>query len=333
MAMRRRDFIVGFGVVAASLLSSPLAARAQQATPVVGILNSGGPNPYGGMNKALVQGMGDAGFIEGRHIRVEERFANGQYERVAELAAELARIPVAVLAVPAGDAAALAAKKTVPATVPIVFIVGGDPIRAGLVSSLNRPGGNATGVNIFTSVLAAKRLELLRDLVPKGKLFGALVNPDNANAQVDTRNLSESSRTLGQEVLILQARTAEDIDRAFVSFAEQHKVAAVMVNSDPYFLNQRDQMAALAARYFLPAIYSVREHVVAGGLISYGIDLTHAYYQVGVVAGRILKGEKVSDIPVEQPTKFQMVLNLKTARALGLEVPESIVVRTNEVLE
>src|SRR5262245_44006693 len=328
--MRRREFITLLG---GAVAASPFTAHAQQLPmPVVGILNSGGPNPYGGMNKALIRALNEAGFIEGRHIKVEERFANGRYERVRELAVELGRIPVAVLAVPAGDAAAIATKQVTP-TIPIVFIVGGDPVRSGLVSSLNRPSGNATGVNIFTSVLAAKRLELLRDLVPKGGLFGALVNPDNANAQIDSRNLSEAGRALGQEVVILQARSAEDIDRAFVAFAEQHRVVAVMVNSDPYFLNQQDQLATLAAQHLLPAIYSVREHVVAGGLISYGVDLTQAYYQVGVVVGRILKGERPSDIPVEQPTKFQMVLNLKTARALGLEVPPSVVVRADEVIE
>jgi len=329
LGVRRREFVIALGGAA----SWPLAAYAQRAMPVVGILNSGGANPYGLMNKALIRGLAEAGFVEGRNVKFEERFADGHYERVAELAAELAGMPVAVLAVPAGDAAALAAKKTVPATIPIVFIVGGDPVRSGLVSGLNRPGGNATGVNIFTSVLAAKRLELLRDLVPKGELFGVLVNPDNANAQVDIQNLNESSNALRQKLVIRQARTEQDIDQAFVAFAEEHKVAAVMVNSDPYFLNQRDQLARLAGQYLLPAIYSVREHVLAGGLISYGIDLTHAYYQVGVVAGRILKGEKVSDIPVEQPTKFQMVLNLKAARTLGLDVPPSIVVRTNEVLD
>jgi ABC-type uncharacterized transport system substrate-binding protein len=237
-----------------------------------------------------------------------------------------------LLAVPAGDTAAAVAKR-VTSTIPVVFIIGGDPVKNGLVASLNRPGGNLTGVTIFTLVLAEKRLELLRDLVPKGRLFGVLVNPSNVNAESDMRILSEAGRRLGLDVAVLQARTEDEIDRAFAAFAEQHKVAAVLVNGDPYFVNRRDQLAALAARYSLPAIYALREHAVAGGLISYGTDLTQAYHQVGVLAGRILKGEKPGDIPVEQPTKFQMVVNLKAAKALGLDVPASILVRADEVIE
>jgi putative ABC transport system substrate-binding protein len=329
--MQRRDFITLLGGATASL-TAPAAARAQQTLRVVGILNSGGTNPYAAMNKALMRGISEAGYTEGRHVRYVELFAQGQYERLPELAAELVRIPVDILASPGGDAAALAAKRAT-STIPIVFIVGGDPVRSGLVASLNRPGGNVSGINIFTSVLAVKRLELLRDLVPKGGLFGVLINPDNANAQADMRDLREAGGALGLPVEILQARSIEDIDRAFAAFAVQHKVTAVLVNSDPFFLNRRDQLAGLAARHSLPAIYSLREHAVAGGLITYGTDLTGAYHQIGVVAGRILKGEKPADIPVEQPTKFQMVVNLKTARELGLEVPPTIVVRADEVIE
>jgi putative ABC transport system substrate-binding protein len=327
--MRRRDFIIGIAGSAAW----PLGARAQQqpAVPFVGILNSGGTNPYAVMNKALVRGITEAGFAEGRHFSIVERFANGQFERLPELAAELVRMPVALLAVPAGDTAARVAKQAT-STTPVVFIVGGDPVQSGLVASLNRPGGNLTGVTIFTLVLAEKRLELLRDLVPNGRLFGVLINPANINAQNDTRILTEASRKLGLDIALQRASTADDIDRAFAAFAEQ-KVAAVLVHSDPYFVNRRDQLAALAARYSLPASYGLREHTLAGGLISYGTDLTQAYHQVGVLAGRILKGEKPADIPVEQPTKIQLVVNLKAAKALGLDVPGSILVRADEVIE
>ena len=314
--MRRREFLGVLGGAAAW----PLAARAQQpAISVVGILNSGGTDPYAVMNKALVRGITEAGFVEGRHFRIVERFANGQFERLPELAAELVRMPVALLAVPAGDTAARVAKQAT-STIPVVFIVGGDPVQSGLVAGLNRPGGNLTGVTIFTLVLAEKRLELLRDLVPKGRLFGVLTNPANVNAKNDTRTLTEAGRKLGLDIMLQLASTADEIDRAFAAFAEQN-VAAALVNGDPFFVNRRDQLAALAARYSLPATYALREHAVAGGLISYGTDLTQAYHQVGVLAGRILRGEKAADMPVEQPTKFQLVVNLKTAKTIGMDVP------------
>jgi putative ABC transport system substrate-binding protein len=327
--MKRREFL---GVVGGAAAAWPLAASAQPTVQVVGILNSGGADPYALMNKALVRGISEAGFAEGRQFRVEERFANGQFERLQDLAAELVRIPVALLAVPAGETAALVAKRAT-STIPVVFMVGGDPVKAGLVASLNRPGGNVTGITIFTLVLAEKRLELLRELVPSGRLFGVLLNPNNANTENDMRTLPAAGRKLGLDEAILLAKTADEIEQAFASFADKHKVTAVLVNSDPYFVNRREQIAALAARYSLPAIYSLREHAVAGGLISYGADLTQGYHQVGVLAGRILKGEKPGYIPVEQPTKLQMVINLKTAKALGLDVPESILVRADEVIE
>jgi putative ABC transport system substrate-binding protein len=327
--VKRREFIT---LLSGGAAAWPLAARAQQPPmPIVGILNSGGTNPYAVMNKALVRGITEAGFAEGRHFLVEERFGHGQFERLPELAAELVRIRISLLAVPAGDTAARVAKQAT-STIPVVFIIGGDPVQSGLIASLNRPGGNLTGVTIFTLVLAEKRLELLRDLVPNGRLFGVLINPANINAQNDTRILTEAARKLGLDIALQQASTPDDIDRAFAAFAEQ-KVAAVLVHSDPYFVNRRDQLAALAARYSLPASYGLREHTVAGGLISYGTDLTQAYHQVGVLAGRILKGEKPGDIPVEQPTKIQLVVNLKTAKALGIDVPASIQVRADEVIE
>jgi putative ABC transport system substrate-binding protein len=334
--MIRRGFITLLGGAAASSVSWsvfwPLAARAQQpAIPVVGILNSGGTDPYAVMNKALIRGISEAGLIEGRDFKVEERFAHGQFERLPDLATELVRIPVAVLAVPAGETAALTAQRAT-STIPVVFIVGGDPVKAGLVAGLNHPGGNITGITIFTLVLAEKRLELLRDLVPTGKLFGVLLNPNNANTDNDSRLLPEAGRRLGLDIAVVLAKSADEIEQAFAAFAAR-KVSAVLVNGDPYFVNRRDQLATLAARYSLPAVYALREHAVAGGLISYGADLTQGYHQVGVLTGRILKGEKPADIPVEQPSKFQMVVNLKTAKALGVDLPPSILVRADEVIE
>jgi putative ABC transport system substrate-binding protein len=325
--MKRRDFIAGL----ASAAAWPAAARGERASQqVIGILNSGGTNPYASMNTALVRGILEAGFVE-RDLRIEERFANGQFDRVPAIADELIRIPVSVLAVPAGDTAARAAKQAT-STIPIVFIIGGDPVASGLVANLSRPGGNITGITIFTLVLAEKRLELLRDFVPKGRLFGALINPANVNAQNDTQILSQAGRKLGLDIAFQQAGTEDEIDRAFAAFAHR-QVSAVLVHSDPYYVNRRDQLAGLAAQYVLPAIYGLREHAVAGGLVSYGTDLTAAYHEVGVIVGRILKGEAPGNIPVQQPTKFQMVVNIKTAKMLGMEVPESILVRADEVFE
>jgi putative ABC transport system substrate-binding protein len=326
--VKRREFIAGLAGAAAW----PLAARAQRASQqVIGILNSGGTNPYATMNKALVRGVLEAGFVQERDLRIEERFANGQFDRVPGIAAELIRVPVSVLAVPAGDTAARAAKQAT-STIPIVFIIGGDPVAGGLVANLNRPGGNITGITIFTLVLAEKRLELLRDFVPKGRLFGVLVNPANVNAQTDTRILSQAGRKLGLDIAFQHASTTDEIDLAFAAFAQQ-QASAVLVHSDPYYVNRRDQLAGLAARYVLPAIYGLREHAVAGGLVSYGTDLTEAYHEVGIIVARILKGEAPGDIPVQQPTKFQMVVNMKTAKTLGMDVPDSILVRADEVIE
>lgn len=326
--MRRRQF---FGLVGGAV-AWPFAVRAQQASVlVVGILNSGGTDPYAVMNKALVRGITEAGFTEGRHFSVVERFANGQFERLPNLAAELVQMPVSLLAVPAGDTAAQVAKQAT-SSIPVVFIVGGDPVESGLVASLNRPGGNLTGVTVFTLVLAEKRLELLRDLLPNGRLFGVLINPSNVNAKNDTKTLTDAGSKLGLNILLELASTADQIDGAFKAFADQH-VAAVLVSGDPFFVNRRDQLAGLADRYSLPAIYALREHAVAGGLLSYGTDLTQAYHQVGVLAGRILRGGNAGDIPVEQPTKFQLVVNLKTAKALGIDLPPSIMARADEVIE
>jgi ABC-type uncharacterized transport system substrate-binding protein len=308
--MRRRDVITILGTVAAL----PLAARAQQpAIPVVGILNSGAAAPFARMIAAFDQGLSEQGYVVGRNVRTELRWADGQYDRLPELAAELALLRVDVLASPGGDVATVASMAATK-TIPIVFMVGRNPVKAGFVARLNRPGGNATGLNILTSELAAKRLELLRDLVPNVGLIGVLVNPDNPNAATDPQDLQEAAVTLGLQVSFLQASTPNEITAAFASFAAQ-KLKAVLVNTDPYYLGRRDQLAELAARHALPAIYSLREHVAAGGLISYGANLIEAYRLLGGFVGRILRGAKPAEMPVEQPTKPPGRLRSKSRRS------------------
>jgi putative tryptophan/tyrosine transport system substrate-binding protein len=327
--MIRREFITLLGGAAAW----PLAARGQQPAnvPVVGVLNSGAPEPFAAMMAAFDRGLSEQGFVVGRNVRTELRWANGQYEKLPELAADLARLGVDVLASPGGDVATVASMG-VTKRIPIVFMVGRDPVKAGFVASLNRPNGNATGLNILTSVLAAKRLELLRDLVPKLSLVGVLVNPNNPNAATDPQELRDAADKLGLKLSFLQASTPDEIANAFSSFGAQ-KLKAVLVNTDPYYLGRRDQLAELAARHSLPAIYSLREHVTAGGLISYGANLIEAYRLLGGFAGRILRGGKPAEMPVEQPTKYELTINVKTANALGLEIPPTLAARADEVIE
>jgi putative tryptophan/tyrosine transport system substrate-binding protein len=326
--MRRRQFLGAFSATVAW----PLAALAQQTrTPVIGILNSGSAGPFAPMMAAFGQGLSEQGYIVGRNVRIELRWASGHYERLPELAAELARLQVDVLASPGGDVATVAAMAATK-TIPIVFMVGRNPVKAGFVARLNRPGGNATGLNILTSELAAKRLQLLRDLIPGLGLIGVLVNPDNPNAATDPQDLEEAAATLGLKLSFLQARAPDEITQAFASFATQ-KLKAVLVNTDPYYLGRRDHLAELAARHSLPAIYSLREHVRAGGLISYGANLMEAYRLLGGFAGRILRGGKPAEMPVEQPTTYELTINLKAARALGLDLPPTLLARADEVIE
>jgi putative ABC transport system substrate-binding protein len=326
--MRRRDFIVALG----GMTALPLGARAQQPSMrVVGVLNSGAAAPFARMMTAFDQGLSEQGYVVGRNVRIELRWANGEYDRLPELAAELARLRVDVLASPGGDVATVASMAATK-TIPIVFMVGRNPAKAGFVAHLNRPGGNATGLNILTSELAAKRLELLRDLVPNLGLIGVLVNPDNPNATTDPQDLQDAAATLGLKLSFRQASTPDEITEAFASFAAQ-KLTAVLVNTDPYYLGRRDQLAELAARHSLPAIYSLREHVTAGGLISYGANLIEAYRLLGVFAGRILHGAKPAEMPVEQPTKYELAINLKAAKALGLEIPPVLQARADEVID
>ena len=327
--MRRRQFLGAFG---ASTVMWPLAALAQQPKPpVIGILNSGAAAPFAPMIAAFDQGLNEHGYVVGRNVRTELRWADGQYERLPELAAELARLQVDVLASPGGDVATVASMAATK-TIPIVFMVGRNPVKAGFVARLNRPGGNATGLNILTSELAAKRLQLLRDLIPDLRLIGVLVNPGNPNAATDPQDLRDAAGSVGLKLSFLDARTPDEIDRAFASFAAQ-KLKAVLVNTDPYYLGRRDHLAELAARHSLPAIYSLREHVTAGGLISYGANLIEAYRLLGGFAGRILRGGKPAEMPVEQPTKYVLTINLKTAQALGLDIPPTLLARADEVIE
>ena len=327
--MRRREFITLLGGTA---MAWPLAARAQQpAMPVIGFLSTRMPNESAHLVAAFRRGLAENGYVEGQNVAVEYRWALGQYDRLPALATELVRRPVAVLASVGGDPAAQAAKAAT-ATIPIVFEIGTDPIKLGLVTSYNRPSGNATGINILTSALEAKRLGLLRELVPQAAALGVLLNPNWPAAAGQLSDVEEAARAIGVQTHVLRASTDGEIDTAFVSVA-QHRIPALAVASDPFFTSRRDKLAALAARHAVPAMYPFRDYAVAGGLMSYGIDLPEVYRQVGVYAGRVLKGAKPADLPVMQPTKFEFVINLKTAKALGVKFSDNLMSLADEVIE
>jgi putative tryptophan/tyrosine transport system substrate-binding protein len=327
--MKRRDFITLLGGAAAAW---PLAVRAQQAAmPVIGFLSTRTPNESAHLVAAFRRGLAENGYLEGQNVALEYRWALGQYDRLPALATELVRRPVAVVASVGGDPAAQAAKAAT-ATIPIVFEVGTDPIKLGLVTSYNRPGGNATGINMLTSALEAKRLGLLRELVPQAAALGVLLNPNWPAAASQLSDVEEAARAIGVQTHVLRASTDGEIDKAFASIA-QHRIPALAVASDPFFTSRRDKLAALAARHAVPAMYPFRDYAVAGGLMSYGIDLPEVYRQVGLYAGRVLKGAKPADLPVMQPTKFELVINLKTAKALGLTLPDKLLVAADEVIE
>jgi putative ABC transport system substrate-binding protein len=327
--MKRREFITLLGGAAAAW---PLGVGAQQAAmPVIGFLGGGSPDAFAHVVNAFRQGLYETGFAEGQNVTIEYRWAEGQYDRLPALVADLIRQKSAVIVATGGDVGVRAAKKAATA-IPIVFTSGSDPVAAGFVSSLNRPGGNVTGVSLFVSVLEGKKLELLRELVPMAAVIGFLVNPNNPRADVDTADMQAAARALGKLLLILKADGEHDFDAVFTNLAQQ-RVDALVVHTEPFFLSRRDHLVELAARHSIPTIYGLREFAAAGGLISYGTKLSDSYRQVGIYTGRILKGEKPADLPVMQPTKFEFVINLKAAKALGLTVPTSLLVRADEVIE
>ena len=324
--LRRREVVTLLGSAAAW----PFAARAQQvAAPVIGFLDGQSPDRH--LIMAFRQALKDAGYVEGRNVAIEYRSANGHTDRLLPLAGDLVDRRVAVIVTAGGTAAALAAYAAT-TTIPIVFASGVDPVTSGLVVSLSRPGGNATGVHVFQQVLEGKRLGLLHELVPAAGLIAVLLNPTNANLQAQLRGVQEAARAVGQRVNILSASTGRDIDAAFATAVESH-AGALLIGSDPFFNSRLDQIVALAARHAIPAIYEGRDFAMAGGLASYGTSLADAYRQVGLYTARVLKGEKPADLPVVQPTTFEFVINLKTAKALGLAVPRALSARADEIIE
>ena len=324
--LKRREFITLFGGAAAW----PLAGHAQQpAMPVVGFLDPGSAAERTQQVAAFRKGLAEAGYQEGQNMTLEFRWAEGQYGRFGELAADLVRRRVSVIAIPASGSAALAAKAAT-TTIPIVFGAGGDPVKQGLVASLNRPSGNATGVNFFSIELVAKRMQLLHELVPAAKRFAALVNPTDPEGDQIVRDIEAAAG--GQRIAVLEAASGRDIDAAFATVARE-KPDALFVGTGTFFNTRRVQLAVLAARHALPAIYSQRAYPEAGGLISYGTDILDAFRQVGIYTARVLKGAKPADLPVLQSTKFELVINLNTARALGLTVPPTLLATADEVIE
>ena len=326
--MRRREFITLLGGVATTW---PLAARAQQpAMPVIGFLSTRSPEESAHLVAAFQSGLADNGYIAGQTVLIEYRWALGQYDRLPTMAADLVRRPVAVLATVGGEPAAMAAK-TVTSTIPIVFAMD-DPVKQGLVESFNRPGGNATGMAVLSPDLEAKRLGLLHELVPQASTIGVLLNPNFPPAQHQLEEVQIAAQATNLQILALRASTDRDIDEAFDRLIKQ-RIPALSVASDPFFDTRRDKLIGLAARYAVPAIYQFREYPAAGGLISYGIDIANVYRQIGIYVGRILKGAKPADLPVMQPTKFELVLNLKTAKTLHLAIPSGVISIADEVIE
>jgi putative ABC transport system substrate-binding protein len=324
MSIKRRDFITLLGGMAAAW---PLGARAQQpAMLVIGYLNFG--PPPGDFAPAFRQGPSEAGYVEDRNVAIEYRWAQNEMDRLPELAADLIRRQVAVIAAPGAAAAAIAAKAAT-TTIPIVFATGGDPVKLGLVSTFNRPGGNVTGVSFLVN---AKRMELLHELVPTANVIGFLVNPTNPNAESETRDVQVAADTLGRKLLVVRTTSANEIDGAMANLVQQ-RVNALVIAADGLFVNRRNQLVVLGARHAIPTMFDAREYVAAGGLMSYGPSFADAFRKAGVYVGQILKGAKPADLPVQQATKFELVINLKTAKALGLTVPPNLLAIADEVIE
>jgi len=325
--MKRREFIALLGGAAAAC---PLAARAQQPTmPVIGFLNGSSAREYGHVAAAFGQGLSDTGYVEGRNVLVEYRWAEDHYDRLPTLAADLVRRQVSVIT---ANTQAAPVAKAATATIPVVFLTAGDPVRDGLVASLNRPGGNLTGVGILAVELGPKRLELLRELVPTATVIALLINPTTPTAEIQSRNMQAAARNLGLQLHVLHASTERDFDAVFASLA-QLRASGLVIGADAFFVSRSEQLAALALRHAVPAIYQFHAFAAAGGLMSYGDNLTDAYRLAGVYTGRILKGEKPADLPIQQSTKVELIINLKTARALGLTVPLPLSGRADEIIE
>jgi putative tryptophan/tyrosine transport system substrate-binding protein len=326
--VRRRELIALLGGAAAAW---PLAARAQQQGPVIGFLHTASEDAFRSQLAAFHHGLKNAGYIEGRNVAIEYRWAKGRLERLSELAADLVRRQVAVIASTGGNNSALAAKAAT-TTIPIVFTSGSDPVKLGLVASLNRPDGNLTGASFFLAHLGEKVLGLLHELVPKDALIVVLINPKSPEAQFQLADIERAAASLGRQIQFLNASTAAEIDQAFTVLTNR-RAGALFISAEPFFLGQMDQLAALAMRHRIPATFVLRDFPAAGGLMSYGTSINDAYRQAGVYTGLILKGAKPADLPVTQSTRFELVINLKTAEALGVRIPPGILAIADEVIE
>ena len=328
VAMRRREFIKA---IAGSAVTWPLEAQAQQRVPVVGLLSVASPSGYAKRLAAVRQGLREEGFIEGQNLTIEYRFAENHIDRLQDLAVDLAHRHVDVIVVAGGTNTALAAKAA-SSTIPIVFSVGGDPVKAGLVASLNRPAGNMTGLAQVSELLITKRLELANDLASRTMAIGALLNPTNANVQLRVSDLQAAASALGRKLHFLYAASEQQFDEVFRSVVEE-RIGALVVMDDPMFENNAEQLVGLANRHALPTIYQYREFVEVGGLMSYGPHIADEYRQVGLYVGRILKGEKPANLPVLRPTKFELIINLKTAKVIGVDIPPQLFARADELIE
>ena len=326
--MRRRDFIAGLTGLAAAW---PLQARAQQPIPVVGYLSARSPEDTGHLVDAVRRGLREEGFVEGQNVAIEYRYAVGEYDRLAPMAAELVRRRVSVLTTTGGENAAFAAKAAT-SKIPIVFVIGGDPVMEGFAANFNRPSGNATGITLLTNQLEPKRLGLLRQLLPSATKIAFLVNPGFAQSERQLTDVHTAAGAINLQLRVLKANVDGDLDAAFEAIAQEH-VGALAVGAAPFFDTRRDKIVSLAARYAVPTMYHFRDFVTAGGLISYGVDPVEVYRQAGTYTGRLLKGSKPADLPIMQASKFEFVINLKTAKALGLKVPEGIVAAADDVIE